>query len=49
LLARVIVSPGSPERVTVGSEGGGQFELGLSATETADGGFELATDLKRVE
>ena len=46
---RVIVSPGSPARMTVGQEGGVRFELDLSATETADGGFELTTDLKRVE
>ena len=46
---RVIVSPGSPARITVGGDGGVQFELDLSATETADGGFELSTDLKRVE
>ena len=46
---RVIVSPGSPARMTVGDDGGVQFELELSATEAADGGFELATDLKRIE
>lgn len=46
---RVIVSPGSPARITVGSKDGAGFELELSATETADGGFELSTDLKRIE
>lgn len=46
---RVIVSPGSPARITVGAEGGAKFELELSATEAVDGGFELVTDLKRVE
>lgn len=46
---RVIVSPGSPARITVASKEGLGFELELSATEAADGGFELSTDLKRIE
>lgn len=46
---RVIVSPGSPARITVASKEGPGFELELSATEAADGGFELSTDLKRIE
>lgn len=46
---RVIVSPGSPARITVGTEGGLKFELELSATAAANGGFELSTDLKRIE
>jgi hypothetical protein len=46
---RVVVSPGSPARITVGSDYGVQLELELSAGEAADGGFELATDLKRIE
>jgi hypothetical protein len=46
---RVVLSPGSPARITVGSDDGVQLELELSADEAADGGFELATDLKRIE
>jgi hypothetical protein len=46
---RVVVFPGSPVRITVGSDDGVQLELELSAGEAADGGFELATDLKRIE
>jgi hypothetical protein len=46
---RVIVSPGSPARITFGADGDAKFELELSATEAVDGGFELVTDLKRIE
>ena len=46
---RVVTTPGSPARITVASQSGAQFELGLSATGSAEGGFELTTDLKRIE
>lgn len=46
---RVVTTPGSPARITVASQGGVQLDLGLSATGSAEGGFELTTDLKRIE
>jgi hypothetical protein len=46
---RVIVSPGSPARITVGAGRGEQLNLELEASEAADGAFDLKSDLKRVE
>ena len=46
---RIVTSPGSPARITVGAERGAKFELEFSASEAAEGGFELTTDLKRIE
>ena len=41
---RVITDPGEPARIRTGG-----FELELQATEAADGGFDLSSDMKRVE
>ena len=46
---KVVTTPGSPGRVLTGSGGEVQFELELSAGEAADGGFDLSSDLKRVD
>lgn len=46
---RIVTSPGSPAKITLGTAGKASFELGLSANGTADGGFELTTDLKRID
>lgn len=46
---KVVTTPGTPGRVRTGSGGEVQFELELSAGEAADGGFDLSSDLKRVD
>jgi len=41
---RVVTMPGEPARIRTGG-----FELELQATETADGGWDLRSELKRAE
>lgn len=46
---RVVTSPGSPGRIQMGAGREVRFELELSASEAADGGFDLTSDLKRAD
>lgn len=46
---RVVTSPGSAARITVGTLQGQQLNLELEAVEMADGAFDLRSDLKRLE
>jgi hypothetical protein len=46
---RVVTSPGSPGRIQMGAGRAVRFELELSASEAADGGFDLTSDLKRAD
>jgi hypothetical protein len=46
---KVVTTPGSPGRIQMGEGRELRFELELSATGATDGGFELTSDLKRVD
>lgn len=46
---RIVTSPGLPATISLGTEPGAKFELEFFAREAADGGFELTTDLKRID
>lgn len=46
---RVVTSPGSAARITVGTLQGQQLNLELEAAERPDGAFDLKSDLKRLE